>query len=87
LRNVLETFPRDEIFEMSRDELAEAALTIVGLQERSLIRVIALTPAHNGWQTLAVYLPRSRVTPETPNRVARHIAHALHADGWSSTRS
>jgi glutamate dehydrogenase len=74
LRTVLETFPRDELFEIGRDELPEVAMAIVGLQERSLVRVLELRSPTSGWQTLAVYLPRNRVTPEVPQRVAERVA-------------
>jgi len=50
LRTVLETFPRDELFEIGRDELAEVATAIVGLQERSLVRVVELRSPASGWQ-------------------------------------
>jgi len=79
LRTVLETFPRDELFEIGRDELAEVATAIVGLQERSLVRVVELRSPASGWQTLAVYLPRSRVTPDVPQRVAERIADLTRA--------
>ena len=79
LRTVLETFPRDELFEIGRDELAEVATAIVSLQDRSLVRVLALRSPASGWQTLAVYLPRIRLTPELPQRVAQRIASAMNA--------
>ncbi len=79
LRTVLETFPRDELFEIGRDELAEVATSIVSLQDRSLVRVLELRSPASGWQTLAVYLPRSRLTPELPQRVAERIAAAMNA--------
>ncbi|HRE03487.1 MAG TPA: NAD-glutamate dehydrogenase, partial [Ilumatobacteraceae bacterium] len=79
LRTVLETFPRDVIFEIGRDELADVALEIVGLQERSLVRVIQIHSPENNWQTLAVYLPRNRLTPEMPRRIAELIAQDTHA--------
>jgi glutamate dehydrogenase len=79
LRTVLETFPRDELFEIGRDELAEVATAIVSLQDRSLVRVLELRSPASGWQTLAVYLPRIRLTPEMPQRVAERIAEAMQA--------
>ncbi|CAB4893619.1 unannotated protein [freshwater metagenome] len=80
LRTVLETFPRDELFEIGRDELAEVAADIVALQDRSLVRVLELRSPASGWQTLAVYLPRIRLTPEMPERVAQRIAAATRAE-------
>ena len=79
MRTVLETFPRDQLFEISRDELADVATAIVGLQERSLVRVLELCSPASGWQTLAVYLPRTRLEPETPQLIAEHIAKLTKA--------
>ncbi len=79
LRTVLETFPRDELFEIGRDELAEVAAAIVALQDRSLVRVLELRSPANGWQTLAVYLPRIRLTPDVPERIAQRIAAEMRA--------
>ncbi len=79
LRTVLETFPRDELFEIARHELAEVCSTIVSLQDRSIVRVLELRSPMSGWQTLAVYLPRVRLTPETPLRVAQRVAVLTNA--------
>ncbi|HEY4332403.1 MAG TPA: NAD-glutamate dehydrogenase domain-containing protein, partial [Ilumatobacteraceae bacterium] len=80
LRSVLETFPRDEIFEIGRDELADVAMEIVGLQERAIVRVLELRSPASGWQTLAVFLPRGRLTPEMPQRIAQRIADLTGAE-------
>jgi glutamate dehydrogenase len=79
LRTVLETFPRDELFEIGRDELAEVAAEIVGLQDRAIVRVLELRAPVSGWQTLAVYLPRVRLTPEMPEQIATHVASSMGA--------
>ena len=79
LRTVLETFPRDELFEIGRAELAEVATAIVALQDRSLVRVLELRSPASGWQTLAVYLPRLRLTSEMPQRIATRIAASMQA--------
>ncbi|MCU1387066.1 MAG: glutamate dehydrogenase, partial [Ilumatobacteraceae bacterium] len=79
LRTVLETFPRDELFEIRRDELAEVASLIAGLQERTVVRVLELRSPASGWQTLAVYLPRNRVAADTPQRVADLVAASMRA--------
>ena len=40
---------------------------------------LELRSPESGWQTLAVYLPRSRLTPETPQRIAEQIAASTNA--------
>ena len=81
LHNVLETFPRDELFEIRREELAEVVAEIVALQDRSIVRVVELRSPESGWQTLAVYLPRNRLTAEMPQRVAQRISELMDASG------
>ena len=81
LHNVLETFPRDELFEIRREELAEVVAEIMALQDRSTVRVVELRSPESGWQTLAVYLPRNRMTAELPRRVAQHISFLMGATG------
>ncbi len=78
-RMVLETFPRDELFEIRREELAEVSAEIVALQHRDVVRVLELRSPESGWQTLAVYLPRLRLAPETPQRVAEAISASTGA--------
>jgi glutamate dehydrogenase len=70
VRNVVETLPRDVIFEIDAAELAEIVAEIVGLQERRIVRVFDVSEPVGPWTTVLVYVPRSRFTATLPEAVA-----------------
>ncbi|MDQ3177917.1 MAG: NAD-glutamate dehydrogenase [Actinomycetota bacterium] len=86
VRNVTETLPRDIVFELDRDTLAEIVVDIVGLQERQLVRVIDVPEPTGPWHTVLVYLPRSRFTGDLPDRVAALVdeAYGITVEGATS---
>ncbi|SFP94645.1 glutamate dehydrogenase [Geodermatophilus dictyosporus] len=64
LVDVLETLPRDELFQASSGELLPVALSVLYLQERRLTRLfLRRDPWGRFWSAL-VYLPRDRYTTE-----------------------
>jgi glutamate dehydrogenase len=70
VRNVVETLPRDVLFELGADDLAELVSQIVGLQERRIVRVFDVTEPVGPWTTVFAYVPRSRFTAALPGVVA-----------------
>ncbi|MCV2490036.1 NAD-glutamate dehydrogenase [Geodermatophilus sp. YIM 151500] len=64
LLDVLETYPRDELFQVGADELLPVALAVLYLQERRQTRLfLRRDPTGRFWSAL-VYLPRDRYTTE-----------------------
>jgi glutamate dehydrogenase len=64
LLDVLETYPRDELLQVSSDELLPVALAVLHLQERRQTRLfLRQDPTGRFWSAL-VYLPRDRYTTE-----------------------
>ncbi|HEY3485755.1 MAG TPA: hypothetical protein VGK49_10245, partial [Ilumatobacteraceae bacterium] len=76
MRNVLETLPRDLLFETDTEQLAELVTDIVGLQERRIVRVFEVPEPAGAWSTVLVYLPRHRFSAEVPALVAGAVASA-----------
>jgi glutamate dehydrogenase len=76
MRNVLETLPRELLFELDADALAHLVIDIVGLQERQVVRLFDVPEPVGPWSTVLVYLPRSRFSAEVPARVAAAVARA-----------
>lgn len=60
LLNILETLPRDDLFQASIDELLDIALGIYYLQERRRIRLFARRDINGRFVSSYVYLPRDR---------------------------
>jgi glutamate dehydrogenase len=62
LLQFLETYPRDELFEISVDELYEVAVSVLHLQERRRTRLFMRTDPYGRYVSCLVYLPRDRYT-------------------------
>lgn len=60
LFNILETYPRDELFQSSDDDLFDIALGIMHLQERAKIRLFIRKDYYNRYFSCLVYVPRDR---------------------------
>ncbi len=73
VKNVVETLPRDIVFELDSQVLAELVIDIVGLQERRIVRVFDVAEPVGPWTTVFVYVPRARFESELPDRVCRLV--------------
>ncbi|MBX9635712.1 MAG: NAD-glutamate dehydrogenase, partial [Magnetospirillum sp.] len=67
LANILETYPRDELFQISEDLLFTAALAILHLQERPRVALFVRRDEFGRFVSCLVYLPRDRY--DTPLRL------------------
>jgi glutamate dehydrogenase len=80
VRNVIETLPRDVLFELDVEELTTLVESIVGLQERHIVRVFDVTEPVGPWTTVFVYVPRSRFTAALPDLVASLVTEHYGGD-------
>jgi glutamate dehydrogenase len=64
LINILETFPRDLLFQISDDELYTTSMGILHLQERQRIRVFIHRDPFGRFYSCIVYVPRDRFNTE-----------------------
>ena len=71
LLNVLETYPRDELFQMGVGELYATAMSVVRLRERRRTRVFLRPDEYGRFVSVVVYLPRDRYTTAVRLRVQR----------------
>ncbi|HEX2810306.1 MAG TPA: NAD-glutamate dehydrogenase, partial [Kineosporiaceae bacterium] len=62
LMQLLETYPRDELFEISVYELYDVAVAVLHLQERRRTRLFMRTDEYHRYVSCLVYLPRDRYT-------------------------
>ena len=58
LDHILETYPRDELFQISDDELYETALGILALGERQRLRLFVRRDPFDRFVSCLVYVPR-----------------------------
>ncbi len=64
LLQILETYPRDEIFQMDVEELMPIAVSVMHLQERRQIRLFLRYDVYGRFASALVYLPRDRYTTQ-----------------------
>lgn len=78
LIQILETLPRDEVFQMSEDELFEIAMGVLRLQERQRIAVFVRKDVFERFISALVYLPRDRYTAEVRDRIRAILERAFN---------
>jgi glutamate dehydrogenase len=62
LLQILETYPRDELFQTRADELRAIATSVLYLQERRRLRLYLRQDDYGRYYSALVYLPRDRYT-------------------------
>ncbi len=79
LLNILETLPRDDLFQASEDELLELATGILYLQERQIIRLFMRQDIFGHFVSCLVYMPRglynSALSLRMQNILMKGIGH------------
>ena len=76
LVNVLESYPRDELFQIDEDTLYEFALAILQLEERPRVRVLARRDRFDRFVSVLVYVPRERYNSKVRARIGAYLAEA-----------
>ena len=71
--NVIETFPRDELFQMSTAELIPIVRGIVNLYERRRVRLFVRRDSYGRFYSCLVYVPRDRYNTEVRERIERIV--------------
>jgi glutamate dehydrogenase len=77
LLHILETFPRDELFQIREDELFETAIGILNLQERQRIALFVRRDPLERFVTCLVYVPRDRYDTQLRQRFAAILEEAF----------
>ncbi|MBA3529826.1 MAG: NAD-glutamate dehydrogenase [Propionibacteriaceae bacterium] len=67
--DVLDTYPRDELFQTSVTELAPIVEKIAHLKERRQVRLFVRRDTYGRYLSCLVYLPRDRYTTSVRNRM------------------
>ena len=71
--NVIETFPRDELFQTSASELIPIVRGIVNLYERRRVRLFVRRDSYGRFYSCLVYVPRDRYNTEVRERIERIV--------------
>ena len=74
LLNVLESYPRTELFQADTDTLYESALTVLQLHERPRVRAIVRRDRFDRFVSVLVYVPRDRYSSDVRARIGAALA-------------
>ena len=77
LANVLEHYPRDELFQVEEDSLYHFALAILQLDERSRVRVLARRDRFDRFVSVLVFVPRERYDSHIRARIGDYLSRAF----------
>jgi glutamate dehydrogenase len=74
LVNVLENYPRDDLFQIDEDTLYQFALAIMQLDERPRVRVLPRRDRFDRFVSVLVYIPRDRYDSRIRARIGDYLA-------------
>src|ERR671914_177681 len=80
LMEILETYPRDELFQISEDELFEISMGILHLQERQRVRLFVRRDTYGRFFSCLVYVPRERYNTDIRQRMQDILQRAFNGE-------
>jgi len=80
LLNILENYPRDELFQISEDELYAIAIGILQLQERQRIRLLMRRDPFGRFYSCLVFVPRERFTTAIRKKITVVLEESLNGN-------
>jgi glutamate dehydrogenase len=78
LTEILEGYPREELFQISVPELTPIALGVLDLRERRQTRLFLRRDVYGRYMSCLVYLPRDRYTTAVRLRAQKILREAFH---------
>jgi glutamate dehydrogenase len=77
LANVIEQYPRDELFQIDEGTLFNFALSILQLEEHPRVRVLARRDRFDRFVSVIVFVPRERYDSEIRAQIGTYLAKAF----------
>ncbi|MBW8858213.1 MAG: NAD-glutamate dehydrogenase, partial [Caulobacter sp.] len=77
LRNILETWPRDELFQISEGELLSMAMGVLHLYDRPRVRLFARRDPFDSFISVLMFVPRERYDSGVRERAGKILAEAF----------
>jgi glutamate dehydrogenase len=85
LMDVLETYPRDELFQTPVDELLPITDALMHLKERRQLRLFVRHDIYGRYLSCLVYLPRDRYTTQVRERIMAILMRTFHGNSIDYT--
>ncbi len=80
LLHILDSYPRDELFQISENDLFDIATGVLPLETRPRIRVFPRRDEFGRFVSCLVYVPRERYDSELGQRFAAILGQAFHGE-------
>ncbi|HET7734690.1 MAG TPA: NAD-glutamate dehydrogenase [Nocardioidaceae bacterium] len=85
MMDVLETYPRDELFQTPLDELVPIAQSVLSSRDRRQLRLFVRRDTYGRYLSCLVYLPRDRYNTTVRERISRILQDRLGGDSIEYT--
>jgi glutamate dehydrogenase len=85
LRNILETLPREELFQASEEEVFATATGIMHLQGRARSRLFVRRDKYGRFYSCLVFIPRDRFNTDVRERIEALLKRAFHGERVDSS--
>ena len=85
LKTILEFLPRDEIFQMSDDDMLETSMGILALEAKPTVRIFARKDVFERFISFMIFIPRERFSTELRRQIQQIIERSYN--GVSSSFS
>ncbi len=82
LLEIIDTFPRDELFQITADELWEVVNGIIELGERQRVRLFMRTDRYDRFVSALVFLPRDRFNTANRVKIGELLSDAVGAENF-----
>ncbi len=80
LVDIIETYPRDELLQMSEDDLFRIAMGVFQLGERRRVRLFVRRDNFGRFLSCLVYIPRDRFNTRNRERIEQILDEELHGE-------
>jgi glutamate dehydrogenase len=84
IAHVLDTYPRDELFQASTDDLMESVRGIVNLYERAQVRVFVRRDRFQRYYSCLLFVPRDRYNTQVRQRIEAIVLESLNGTAVES---
>ena len=80
LASILESYPRDELFQISDKDLLKNATGIVAITGRAQVRFFSRKDKYNRFVSCLIYVPRNRHNSELRNKITDFLAKTYNGE-------
>ncbi len=78
LNNIIQTYPRDELFLSTDNELFEIAMGVLHIKERHVMKLFVRKDTYSRYYFCMLYMPRERYNSDIRMKIQKILLHAFN---------